>query len=222
MLRYYWLLIFLLLLNPTFAQDQGFVGPLLNINKSSKIFKNYNLKSNVEFRQRMFEWSETESAFNNSQQRASFQTVLQSDRINDFNHGFGAMYRLNYQSANQFRLIQQISFINKIKDYNIGHRFRLDETWRENEDFIIRMRYRFSSQIALRGQSLDIGEFYFKPCIEYLGIIESGYSTEIRFLTMIGKKLKSESKIEFGIDYRRNVNNFTRNTTWISLQLYLN
>lgn len=208
-------------LSSVMGQSVDYLGPLINFNKPIRVSKRLNSKNNVELRQRMLEINEQERNQNNSQQRISLQSIIQSNEVSDFNLGLGVMYRLNYKDNNQFRFIQQISYINASRRFKMGHRFRLDQTFKQESKETYRARYRFATQLALKGVNLNPQEYYLKLSSELLAIYANDYATEYRQVAMLGKKLKSNTKIELGLDYRMAYSDHTQNTYWLSLQLYL-
>ena len=115
----------------------------------------------------------------------------------------GYQYRIDPQSNNSNRSIQQISFVQPLTGIKLGHRIRTDQTFAAEENPEFRGRYRLSAEIPLSGQSLDPTEFY---CIlSDEGIIshqndDTGF--ENRFVFGVGKLLTKHQKVQVAIDYR--------------------
>ena len=117
--------------------------------------------------------------------------------------GGGYLARIEEDQNTSHRFIQQFAIIDYWDHRRIAHRFRTDQTFREGHVPTFRIRYRISSDIALRGQTVDPSEFYFKVSNEYLGIFRSDVNDlEIRLTPTLGYNLQNKSKIELGVDYR--------------------
>lgn len=218
------LIVLFFLLNAFASSAQNFYsGPLIQILKSSKINSELELKSSAEFRKRIFQDLEQDhSKWNSSQQRVSFQSILETNNLSNLNYGIGAMFRLNYRAENQFRAIQQISHKYNLFSLKAGSRLRVDETWQNNNELTIRLRYRYSVQLPLNGFVLDNKEWYLKSGIELLGIFETSRTLETRYLINIGSLRKKQTKAEFGVDYRIRYLANTNHTIWLNMNLYIN
>lgn len=122
------------------------------------------------------------------------------------------------------RFIQQYAFTNPYFGYRLGHRFRVDETFRPNRDVELRLRYRLSSDISLNGEFIDPKEIYLKIGNEYVGSFQGDeVDLEIRLVPTLGYYVNDDHKIELGIDYR--VDSFLQSTAdhrfWLSVGYYL-
>ena len=59
------------------------------------------------------------------------------------------------------RLIQQLSYVQKVAATILGHRLRLDQTFFSTDiENVYRARYRISAKFPLTGQSIQPGEYY--------------------------------------------------------------
>jgi hypothetical protein len=97
----------------------------------------------------------------------------------------------------EHRITQQFVFFSKAKFIRLAHRIRLEERI-FNEDFILRLRYRFSYDKPLQGETIDPGEYYGLIANEFL------YSTNFdiddlqnRFSIGVGKVFKNKQKLQF-------------------------
>lgn len=220
-MRLSFVILFLISLG-THAQDY-YAGPLIQLLKSSKVNQDFELKSSVELRQRSFQVLENkEESWRNSQQRISFQSIMETKRLSNLNFGLGGMYRLNLNGNNQYRSIQQISHKYNLNGIKAGSRFRLDQTWRKSDEFVFRIRYRYSVQIPLNGFVLNDKEWYLKSGFELLGLFDDNQSVESRYLVSLGSLRQKIAKAEFGVDYRILHLNTAIHTLWLNLNLYIN
>lgn len=122
------------------------------------------------------------------------------------------------------RFIQQYSFTNPYYGFRLGHRFRIDETFRPNADFEFRARYRLSSDISLNGEFIDPGEVYVKLGNEYVGSFQGDETDlEIRLVPSLGYYVNDDNKVELGIDYRISsfLNDAVAHRFWLSVGYYL-
>jgi len=116
--------------------------------------------------------------------------------------GGGYLIRLA-EGKFKHRLIQQYSMTQKLPASRLSHRFRLDQTFEQNESTSYRIRYRISFEKPLNGLEIDPDEFYLKLNNEYLGSLQNTVGNlEIRALASIGYNLSDKNQIETGIDYR--------------------
>lgn len=86
------------------------------------------------------------------------------------------------------------------------------------------IKYRIASEIPLNGESVDSKELYFNYSIEYLNDWQdSDCDLEIRFVTLWGYNLKSNDKIEMGLDYRVNsyLDKNTGHSFWVNLDWFI-
>ncbi|WP_299680311.1 DUF2490 domain-containing protein [uncultured Dokdonia sp.] len=137
--------------------------------------------------------------------------------------GAGYLTRLEKDRSTSHRFIQQYVLIDYKGTHRIAHRFRTDQTFRQGGVPTFRARYRISSDIALRGQTIDPNEFYFKISNEYLGILrDQENDIEIRLTPTLGYNLKNKNKIELGLDYRIDsfINSSPDHRYWIQMGYY--
>src|SRR5690606_21367128 len=119
-------------------------------------------------------------------ERFDFENVL----IKDLNkkHSIGVGYLLRRQEGTFLhRAIQQFTLATEHNAMKISHRFRTDQTFREDEKPKYRLRYRFNMELPLKGSEIDANEYYFTLENEYLGSLqESEGNFEIRLLPAVG------------------------------------
>lgn len=120
---------------------------------------------------------------------------------------FGIQYRFreNFEAdkQNELRLTQQYNFTFNPRIVRYGHRFRSEQ--RITSDLTIyRFRYRFTLDLPLQGEQLDIGETYFIGNLETLLSIAKSNLPEYdqRFTVNIGWLLKEKTKLQTGVEYR--------------------
>lgn len=121
------------------------------------------------------------------------------------------------------RLIQQYTFVQRLRNYRLAHRLATDQTLKPNSITQFRLRYRIGLELPFSGQAVDPREFYMKLTNEYLNAWEaSDYSLEFRLVPMFGYKLTDGNKFELGLNYRAK-SPFERNTRhsfWIAMNWY--
>lgn len=126
----------------------------------------------------------------------------------------GVMYRFreNFEdSSNELRFTQQYNYAYRPTVVRFGHRFRTEQRI-TTENVVHRFRYRFTIDLPLEGEKLDIGEAYFVANTESLLSIAQAALPEIdqRFTTQIGWQLTQNLKFQTGLEYRfENYNNST-------------
>jgi len=188
------------------ALQSGFL-PSVNVNKKLK----NDWKANVKIESRVG-FNLTDMAFVVSKKVGVNQTLAG-----------GYLIRA---SAGEFiqRYIQQFVITSKYLGFRLGHRISADQTFEEGENPEYRFRYRLTYILPLNGESIDVGESYFKMNNEYLNSFEGDeYDLEIRLVPLLGYKINPKNKFEFGLDYRLSsfLNAQTDNRFWITAQLYV-
>lgn len=189
--RIIFLLSFLLLSVKSYGQNQ--TGILPQLNGGFKLAEGLELDSKVESRY-IFQEKEFE--------RLDFENVL----IKDLNtkHSIGVGYLLRRQDGRFLhRAIQQFTLSAEHNAIKMSHRFRTDQSFRDNEKPKYRLRYRFSLEMPLKGPEVDPNEYYITFENEYLGSLqESEGNFEIRLFPAIGYHFSDTYQLETGIDYR--------------------
>ena len=126
----------------------------------------------------------------------------------------GIMYRFreNFEDkSNELRFTQQYNYANRPNVIRFGHRFRTEQRITTNNT-VHRFRYRFTIDLPLSGEKLDIGEAYFVANAESLLSITKVISSQIdqRFTTQIGWQWTKNLKFQTGLEYR--FENYTNDT----------
>lgn len=121
-----------------------------------------------------------------------------------------------------YRSFQQWTKVKRYPRFKLSHRLMTDQTFRTDIEY--RLRYRASAEIPLQGQSLDAQEYFLKLSNEYVNAWEArNYDLEIRMLGFLGYAFNSKSKLELGLDYRREgfLNQSDRQRIWTGVNWYL-
>ena len=118
----------------------------------------------------------------------------------------GILYRFREAfdgGASELRLTQQYNITSKPLVVRYGQRFRAEQRITSVRT-IHRFRYRFTIDLPLRGEKLDIGEPYFVANVESLLSLAKGKQSQYdaRFTTHLGWKLSEHTKLQFGTEYR--------------------
>lgn len=136
----------------------------------------------------------------------------------------GYQYRI-VAGENSHRFIQQISVVQKLNAFRLGHRIRFDQSVYKSDVPKFRIRYRLSSDFALSGQLIDPGEFYLKAGIEPI-LVFHDRSTEIegRINAALGFLFKDKNKLEGGFDYRTDdyLSEINDHQIWFKISYYFN
>jgi len=184
----------------SYAQNQ--VGILPQINIDFSVNKDWKIDSKLEGRQLLFQNPFPEDRNEAEFERADLELVA-TRNVSPFN-AVGAGYLIRRQDGKFLhRFIQQYSISQKLTSSKLSHRFRTDQTFEKDEKIKFRLRYRFSLEKPLQGQTVDPKEFYLKFNNEYFGSLqESKGNLEIRGLASLGYSLSDKSQLEIGADYR--------------------
>lgn len=123
------------------------------------------------------------------------------------------------------RSIQQLSGVQRLPNFRLGHRLRTDQTFVQDADTEFRLRYRLSAEFPLGGQRVDNQEWYIIGSYENLGKLEGGtVDWEKRLVGGLGYNFNPQHKIEFGFDYRldRFIRGLPRHRTWGTISYFVN
>ncbi len=218
-MRQLYIIIFLFVLLPLIpkAQSSSQVGflPSLNINK--ELQKDWSLHFKAESRQGLINGD-----FNYKYLLTDFSLILATKIGINTTVAGGYLMRINRNQITN-RAIQQISFVKRYPGFRLSHRISADQTFQQDDQTEVRLRYRLSSEIPLSGQSLDPGEFFLKMNNEYLNSFQGDeYDLELRFAAFLGYALAYANKLEIGVDYRIDsfIDSNPRNRFWLSLNFY--
>lgn len=138
--------------------------------------------------------------------RMESKTFITYSLFNQRKVSLGYMYRsldpFRKGRGYEHRISQQFAFLSKIISYRIAHRIIAEERIFKN-DFIFRLRYRFSYDQPLEGEILDPGEWYLVFSNELLFSFESGdQALQNRLSAGIGKLFKKNQKLQFSLTSR--------------------
>lgn len=123
------------------------------------------------------------------------------------NLSLGLLFRYSelfeLESINEFRITEQYNIVSRSNKVRYGHRVRVEQRITSLLT-IHRFRYRFTLDMPLEGQNLDVGESYFIGNTETL--LNAGKDLkpiyEQRFTANFGWLLSSKTKLQFGLEYR--------------------
>lgn len=185
---------------------------------------NGNYKVNFSTVARNYVYRDDEFEFTTRQ----FQFVHFSTYSFNSNHSLsgGIMYRFreNFEdSSNELRLTQQYNYAYRPTIVRFGHRFRSEQRITTNNT-VHRFRYRFTIDLPLSGEKLDIGEPYFVANAESLLSIAKADSPQIdqRFTSQIGWQWTKSLKFQTGLEYRfENYNQTTQEILFILTSVVL-
>ena len=196
--------------------------PSLNLNKSLK--NDWRLNLTIEGRNSLLKEQLECSQGNNQEYIHTDYTLIAAKRVG-FNKLLAAGVMWRYKE-NQLilRYLQQFVLIKKYNSFRMAHRFALDQTESQNAPTKFRIRYRATLELPLSGTSIDPKEWYLKINNEYLNSFQDKeQSLEMRVVPLVGYKFSEKSKLETGVDYRRNdlLSDDPHPTYWVSLKWYL-
>ena len=225
MKKYHYIIIICILASLN-AQSQSVTNvgviPKLNIKKKFETLWSINLE--IAPRIELLERSELSTLENSTFYTLTDITTVVSRTVGVSNSvGMGYLTRIEEDQSTAHRFIQQYVLIDYKDTHRIAHRFRTDQTFRKGGVPTFRARYRISSDIALRGQTVDPNEFYFKISNEYLGILrDQANDIEIRLTPTLGYNFKNKNIVEVGLDYRIDsfINSNPDHRYWIQVGYY--
>lgn len=118
----------------------------------------------------------------------------------------GIQYRFQEwfdDGTNELRLTQQFNSTKRPMVVRYGHRLRSEQRITQKST-VHRLRYRFSLDLPLQGEKLDVGETYMVANLEsLLSVTRSQKPSYDKRLTLnLGWLLQSETKFQFGVEYR--------------------
>jgi hypothetical protein len=136
----------------------------------------------------------------------------------------GYQYQISASSANNHRTIQQLSYLQRLEGYRLGHRLRTDQTFYPSAANKYRLRYRLSGELPLQGFMVDPGEYYLVLSNELLvGWQGQARDLENRFALAMGWYLNRAHQLEAGFDYRTDgyLHRIIHHRLWLTLGWYL-
>lgn len=138
----------------------------------------------------------------------------------------GVMYRFreNFEDkSNELRFTQQYNYAHRPNIVRFGHRFRTEQRITTNNT-VHRFRYRFTIDLPLSGEKLDVGEPYFVANTESLLSVVKASTPQLdqRFTTQIGWLWTKSLKFQTGLEYRfENYNQDTKEILFILTSVIL-
>jgi len=195
-------LIILFLMSSFFSQSQSFTaGFMPDITLSYKANELYKIVHKLESRYPSYD-TDTE-IFKVNFERFDFQNFLERKLGLFSSVAVGYQFRINNIEDNEHRFIQQITWIDNLLNFRIGHRFRTDQTFFDSSIPEFRFRYRAKIQLPLQGQELDKGEYYLSLSDEVLLSYQSpDLGVDNRVVAKIGLYINDKNKVESGFDWR--------------------
>ncbi len=205
------------------AQSSYQIGLLPSININKKLPNDFSLNFKTESRQELKSgFFNKPNDFNYKYELTDF-SIITAKKI-AINKSITIGYLLRIRENNVInRSIQQFITTKNYSGFKIAHRISTDQTFEKGEETEFRIRYRFSSEIALNGLSVDPKEFYLKFNNEYLNSWQGGdYDFEIRIVPFVGYVFSSSKKLELGLDYRMDsfIKDSSRNRFWIGVNWF--
>lgn len=201
------------------SQQEFGTGLLPNWNYGIKLNSHWKINGKIESRFNTFETdSSGKMAANPGFELLDVQTGASYKNRPD--QSLNLSFLLRYRGGDlYYRSIQQFTIAKELQTFELGQRFRSDQTFDENGFREIRLRYRITFIASLSGQKINAREPYFKLNNEYItGYRSAIFFGEVRLTPGIGYAFNDQNKLEFGADYRLQ-NLFSAN---ISHQLWLN
>lgn len=185
------------------AQNSYYGGLQLELKPSVAFQNDWKLSTKLSARHILFKGSETQplygvSIFN----RAELELVMTKKVRKNLTLGAGYVIR-DEEGYMMHRFIQQLSFSSDARNLSIGHRFRLDQSFYEDEGNAYRFRYRINFEKPLKKANGENKKSYLFVSNEYLPMLQDKkVEVETRLIPGIGFKLNDKNKLELGIDYR--------------------
>ncbi len=201
------------------AQRSFQAGFLPSININSSLSNDLSVNTKAEARQVFYEKDDIVSNY----QLTDISLVI-SKKVG-LSNALAGGYLLRIRDGELIsRLIQQFTNIQKVGTLRLSHRFVFDQTLQKSEDVQFRLRYRLSTQMSLRGQSVDPSELYLKLGNEYLNVLQGeDYDLEIRLKAMLGYVFSDDSKVEVGLESRMDsfLQSSLRHRSWLNAAWYI-
>ncbi|MBP7849558.1 MAG: DUF2490 domain-containing protein [Lentimicrobiaceae bacterium] len=206
--------------NLAWGQHAYQAGVLPGISLSKGLGKGWGINLRAETRQKLVEGIAGEgSDMGYAHLLADYSLIL--SRRSGLNNRLSAGYLLRHEPEQiRHRLLQQYTIVTQFSKLRLAHRIASDQTFGGEDPLSVRFRYRLGWEQALRGQSIDPGELYFKLSNEYLFEIEQDeHDLEMRWQPFLGYYLSDNNKLEGGLDYRLSslLNAPGRSRIWLSI-----
>lgn len=182
------------------AQSSYTGGVQLEVKPVISFQNDWKLNGRFGSRTLFFEGSETQSFTGIiDYERTELELVLTKKASASTSFGGGYLIR-DQKGAIKHRLIQQFSIAKKYEKFNLGHRFRFDETFQNGKATLYRFRYRIGLEKPLNWKN---GKMSFILNNEYIPSLQNEIvKMEVRLFPGLGYKMNENNKFEFGLDYR--------------------
>lgn len=206
------------------SQNQLRFGILPEIAASYSGLGRWSLTTKVESMHFLYEKQEDAGEFRHSYDQTDLQFFGNYRLALRWRVSAGYQYRFE-PGDNSHRLIQQITTKQSFNHLSLGHRLRFDESFYKHESPKFRIRYRLSSEFALKGSKLDVKEFYLKASIEALYSMQDTHEEfEGRLSFMPGYFFANRNKLEAGFDYRTDnyIEGLNNHNLWFKIAYFLN
>jgi hypothetical protein len=223
-MRHLFFITFIVLTNLSKGQSEFTYGFLPEISITHRWAEKWRLGTQIESMQQTFVYQNQEKQAGYEYIRTDITPLLSYQLSPNWGIGVGALTRFENKEF-VFRSIQQVTFNKRSTSLRFGHRLRTDQTFEPQSDIRLRLRYRFSLEIPLQGQTLNNAEFYTLWSAEQIGIYQTReLDWEQRLSGVLGYYFNGHHKIEFGLDYRLDkfLDNPGRHRVWTMLNYYLN
>lgn len=178
-----------------------------DLSVSYKLNNNYALNAKIESFHYAMERDEMNEPLWKTRYDGTDMQLFITRRLGPFNRvALGYQYGHEPAKPASHRIIQQYSIIRRPSNMAFAHRLRTDQTFYERDPVRFRLRYRFSAEIPLQGQSLDPREFYLLASDEIIASAQNKkHKAENRFVVMAGFMASDNHKLQMGIDYRTEI-----------------
>ena len=195
--NYFHLLVFLCLGVSCLGQSNLRLGLSSNLNFNKKITENEKLNLKIESRQNTFD----EGRFN--LEYSQTQISLFGSTGVSYRSSLAIGYSFTIRGgADSHMTAQQLAITNTYGTFRVGHRFSSDQSFGGDRTTRVRARYRISCQLPLKGQIVNVKEFYIKLNNEYLNsFTSSAHDLEVRVAGNLGFEFHDNNKVELGVDY---------------------
>ena len=170
----------------------------VNKKVSSKYDMNFTLRS------RYFLYQDKQLGYNQQQIDVYHFSKLKIDKRHAISLGVYYRTRDPFDSgSDELRFTEQFTFKPQNEGVQLSHRFRAEQRILDTKT-IFRQRYRFSINVPLQGDKLDIGEAYFTGALEGLQSLSKKSKPELdeRTTAQIGWQLSDTLKFQTGLEHR--------------------
>jgi len=196
------LLFFIFISFQSIAQDQLSVLGETRFATNKKVSKTYNL--NFTLRSRYFLHQDSNLKYTQQQLDFYHFSKFKIDQLHNISLGVYYRTRDPFDSgSDELRFTQQFSIKPQKHLAQFSHRFRAEQRVLDTKT-IFRQRYRFSVNVPLNGDELDIGEAYFVAALEGLQSLSENQKPELdeRTTAQIGWQLTDDLKFQAGLEHR--------------------